>query len=170
MTRPPFLLFPTLISPQLLLRQIMPSDLGDIVEISFYNATPAATAAEAWQMQQQIDKDYQQGNSIHWGIALPGSDTIIGTCGFYRGFDGNSGELGCVLKPAFQGYGLMSKALQLAIDFGFSHLRLARITAVTAPINERAVSLLTRLGFAQSCTVRDNLEFVILTTLEASAS
>jgi ribosomal-protein-alanine N-acetyltransferase len=149
MKRPPFETFPDISGDKVSLRQIQPSDMPAIVDISFYDAVKASTTEEAMEMQEKIDNDYLEGNSIHWGIFDNASGTIVGTCGFYRGFLNGAGELGCVLLPQFQGQGFMTAAMQLAIDFGIGHMKLRRIWAATAAENQKARKLFERLNFTE---------------------
>lgn len=165
MNLPPFEHFPVLSSASVVLRQIHPSDCSDIVSISFYNGKPATSEEEAIAMLQRIEADYHNGNTVHWGIADPVSDTLLGTCGYYRGFDNDTGELGCVLLPAYRGKGTMTQALQLAIGFGNDVLGLARITAITTEENVKAIALLRRLNFVEVCKRDNGLEFEFLRSL-----
>jgi len=149
MNLPPYAIFPNISGDKVSLRQIQPSDIPAIIEISFYDAVKASTAEEAMEMQEKINQDYEQRKSIHWGIFDNASGKIVGTCGFYRGFFSGAGELGCVLLPRFQGKGFMTAALQLAIDFGIEQMRLRRIWAATAIENQKARMLFQRLGFRE---------------------
>ncbi len=149
MKLPPYQNFPELISDTLILRQIVKDDIESIVEISFYGALPALTVEDAAEMQKRINLDYQNGSSIHWGIADKKSNEIIGTVGYYRGFKNGSGELGCVLKPEFQGKGLMTEAMKLAIEFGINEMKLRKIGAITSKENKPAIQLLERLNFVK---------------------
>ena len=149
MNLPPYAIFPNISGDKVLLRQIQPSDIPAIIDISFYDAVAASTEEEAMEMQEKINHDYEQGNSIHWGIIDNASGKIAGTCGYYRGFSGGAGELGCVLLPQFRGQGFMTAALRLAIDFGINHMRLSRIWAATAIENMKARKLFERLNFKE---------------------
>lgn len=149
MKLPPYSPYPGVLGEKISLRQISPSDIEDIIEISYYDSLQASNLKEAIEMNSKIIKDYEQGNSIHWGIAENTSNTILGTCGYYRGFAQERGELGCVLLPQYRGQGFMTAALQLAIDFGIGHIGLKRIWAVTSTENYKAGKLLDRLGFIQ---------------------
>lgn len=82
----PFSKFPIIIGEKITLREIIPKDLKDLVEISYYDAIQATTVEEAAEMQAKINQDYLNGNSIHWGIADSVTAKIVGTCGYYRGF------------------------------------------------------------------------------------
>ena len=149
MNLPPYQNFPELSSDTLILRKIVEGDIESLVEISFYNALPALTVEDAAEMQERINLDYQNGSSIHWGIADKKSNKIMGTVGYYRGFENGTGELGCVLNPEFQGKGLMTEAMKLAIEFGINEMKLRKIGAITSKENKPAIQLLERLNFVK---------------------
>jgi ribosomal-protein-alanine N-acetyltransferase len=134
----------------------MTSDIEDLIEISFYDAIQATTLLQATEMQDKINKDYMKGNSIHWGIADNLTNKIIGTCGYYRGLDQETGELGCVLLPQYRGQGFMTSAMLLAIDFGINSIGLKRVWAVTTKQNEKAIKLLEQLNFTKIADLDDN--------------
>lgn len=149
MRLPPYDIFPDIPGDRIMLRQIQFSDVDDLIEISFYDSIKASSFQQSVEMQEKINTDYIQGNTIHWGIADIVTGKIIGTCGYYRGFDMGSGELGCVLLPQYQGQRFMREALQLAIEYGLNSIGLRRIWAVTTIENDRAIRLLARLGFME---------------------
>ena len=149
MILPPYPSFPGLSGERISLREIHREDMEALLEISYYDAVRAATVQQAVRMQDRIHRDYLTGNSIHWGILDNGTGKIVGTCGYYRGFDKGEGELGCVLLQAYRGQGYMTAALLLAIDFGWQVIGLKRIRAVTSRQNQKAIQLLLRLNFAQ---------------------
>jgi ribosomal-protein-alanine N-acetyltransferase len=156
MKLPPYNTFPTISDDSVLLRQILPQDIADIVPISFYDAIQATTIEVARGMQEKIEQDYRDGNSIHWGIADKMTNKLVGTCGYYRGLDKGEGELGCVLLPQFRGQGFMSIAMKLAIDFGLHNIGLKRIWAITTLQNDKAINLLERLNFVTVGAVQDD--------------
>jgi [ribosomal protein S5]-alanine N-acetyltransferase len=166
MKLPPYDVFPTISDDKITLRQILSSDLEDLIEISFYDGIQAKTIKQAAEMQDKINKDYQDGNSIHWGIIENATNKIGGTCGYYRGFDKGAGELGCVLLPRFRGLGLMTHAMQLAIDFGLMDIGLKRVWAVTTKQNHKAIKLLERLSFIHIADLEvDEIEYELRTAI-----
>lgn len=146
---PPYQTFPTLTSKEIILRQLTDTDAADILDISYYNGIQAIDPTEAIKMLNKINQDYLDGSSIHWGIVDPQSEKVVGTCGYYRGFANHIGELGYILKPAFQGRGFMSKALQQAIEFGIHTIGLQKVIAVTEKDNIKSQHVLSRLGFSE---------------------
>ncbi|SFN05330.1 ribosomal-protein-alanine N-acetyltransferase [Chryseobacterium oleae] len=141
--------FPNVKGSRVSLRQIMDADIPDLIEISFYDAVQAETVEQAAEMQARIDRDYLDGNSIHWGIVDNETLQIVGTCGYYRGLDQGEGELGCVLLPQYYGQGYMTDGMSLAIDFGLNTIGLKRIWAATSRENGPAMKLLERLHFVK---------------------
>ena len=156
MNLPPFNIFPLISDSRIRLRQIISSDMNDLLEISYYDAKQAKNLEQSIEMQARIDKDYDEGNSIHWGIEDISTNKIVGTCGYYRGLDKGKGELGCVLLPQFRGQGFMINAMQLAIDFGLKNMELKRIWAVTTKQNNHAIKLLERLNFIKLTDLPDD--------------
>lgn len=142
-------LTPTLRSARLLLRAPTEADAPDLLEISYYDGVRAQDGAEVLDMLQKIEADVSRDESLHWLICLRGSGEVVGTCGFYRGYPGNTGELGYVLKAAHRGQGYMSEALRAVIAYGFGTMRLERIVAYTAANNHASVGVLKRLSFAE---------------------
>ncbi len=160
MKLPPYSIFPNISNDKILLRQIHKSDISDLLEISFYNGVQARSIQEATEMQSKIDRDYMEGNSMHWGIVNKLTNTIVGTCGYYRGFEKGAGELGCVLLSHFRGQGLMVPAMSLAIDFGLKIIGLNKIWAVTKKQNVAAIKLLERLNFKKFADLdEDEIEY-----------
>lgn len=156
MNLPPFDIFPLIYNKKIRLRQIIASDMKDLLEISYYDAKQAKNVAQAIEMQAKIDMDYDEGNSIHWGIEDISTNKIVGTCGYYRGLDKGEGELGCVLLPQFRGQGFMTDAMRLAIDFGLKDMDLKRIWAITSKQNNQAIKLLERLNFIKLIDLPDD--------------
>ncbi len=144
---PPYPVFPVLYAQRVVLREVKSADIPDIVEISTYDGQRASKPEDARKMLEKIERDYQNSDSVNWGIADPATNEIMGTCGYYRGFKNGTGELGCILRPAFRGKGFMSEAMQVAAGFGIREMGLQRVIAITGKDNGKAISLLERSRF-----------------------
>lgn len=145
----PFTTHPRLENERVYLRSIESKDIPALVPISYYDAKPAKDADEAAWMQDLVDQDILRGETLHWGIFRKEDHSLLGTCGYYRGFENESGELGCVLLTEFRGKGYMSDALHLATQFGQNTLMLQRIWAATDQTNHKAIRLLEKNHFVQ---------------------
>ncbi|WP_426060039.1 GNAT family N-acetyltransferase [Hymenobacter sp. B1770] len=155
MKRPPFEIYPMLSDNTILLRPIAPHEVSQLIDISFYDAQQATTMDQAAAMLARINEDYRAGNTLHWGIEDRLTHQLVGTCGYYRGFETGRGELGCVLLEQFRGYGYMAKALKLAVDFGRNEMELLAIVAITTRQNRPAVRLLEGLAFREVAELPD---------------
>ena len=156
MKLPPYIIFPVLEGEKVTLREVCDSDIQDLMEISCYDSIPAKNLEEAKEMQERIDKDYEEGNTVHWMIIDNASGKIVGTCGYYRGFENESGELGFILLAGYRGQGFMTAAIQLAIDFGKKDMELKRIRAATNRKNEKCIAVLERLNFIKIAILPDD--------------
>ncbi|WP_336959001.1 GNAT family N-acetyltransferase [Chryseobacterium contaminans] len=141
--------FPNVKGSRVSLRQILDTDLDDLVEISFYDAIQAKIIQQAAEIQAKINQAYRDGNCIHWGIVDHETHKIVGTCGYYCGLDRGEGELGCVLLSKYYGQGYMTEGMLLAMDFGLNQMKLERIWAATSQQNAPAIKLLKRLNFVK---------------------
>jgi [ribosomal protein S5]-alanine N-acetyltransferase len=150
---------PELADDRVRLRAVAPTDAPHIVEISFYDGLPAASEVDALSMLAWIDADRTRGESLHWGICLPGSDEVVGTIGFYRGFKDGVGEVGYVLRRAYRGRGIMTSALELVTGYGLDQLGLRAVVAHTDPTNLPSIALLRRVGFREVPSGGKNLTF-----------
>lgn len=165
MNLPPYTTFPICTGMNVIIRQVVDSDIENIIDISFYDGFKASSKEQASQMLARINQDYLAGNSIHWAIIDKQIDKIVGTCGYYRGFEGEAGELGCILIPQYEGKGLMTEALKLAIDFGTDIMGLKRIFAITNNYNSKAKQLLHRLNFKKRAeSDNDEIEYEYINT------
>ncbi|RAK68192.1 GNAT family N-acetyltransferase [Hymenobacter edaphi] len=154
-----FLALPELRTPSLHLRALTAADLAAVWPITFYGGQPAASPAEARRMLARIEQDYRDGKLLHWCLTLAATGALVGTAGFYRGFEGGTGEIGYVLLPAYRGRGLMTEAAQALCALGFAALGLRQIEAYTAAANAASQAVLLRAGFRPAGTEDQWLRF-----------
>lgn len=147
MNLPPYTLFPELSSGKVLLREIRPDDIPNLLEILTYDGKSAETLGEGTGIVNRIHQNYLDGDSVNWVIENLETHEPIGFVGYYRGFENGIGEVGFILKAAFRGLGFMSPALALAIEFGLKQMQLKQVTAFTKPDNHKAIAVLNRNNF-----------------------
>jgi ribosomal-protein-alanine N-acetyltransferase len=167
--RPPFNTFPNLKSHRLNLREVLESDLEHLIEISFYDGIPAKDIKDAQTMNERIRQDYMSSDSVHWLISSVESGEILGTCGFYRGFQKDIGEIGYVLKKAHRGKGYMSEAISLALAFGWIVLGLKAIRGVTSKNNLSSMNILKKAGFKELEIIDDEILLQIMNPTSLSS-
>lgn len=133
---------PTLIVDNLVLKAVNESDMVELEEICSYRPEKDRTAQELLDL---VEGTFEDKSSINWGIYLEGK--LIGTVGFYRGFNGGKGEVGYVTIEAFRGNGYAYTAVQKVIKYGLEEMNLINIDAQTLENNHASKALLLKLGF-----------------------
>ncbi len=112
------------------------------------------------EVLKATEEDYNHHSGITWGLILNGE--LIGTCGYYRGFDNQIGEIGYVLKKEYRNQGYMSECIPEILRFGFESLNLSIIKAITDENNEPSVKLLSAFGFDSTDEIEDGFRKYIL--------
>ena len=145
---PPYNSFPVLETDNLLLRQVNLDDVDDnMVEISYFDGVKATDIKGSIEMIEKMHGLYAQGGILHWGIYEKATGALVGSCGYYRGFENGAGELGGILRKPYRNKGLMVPAMNAVIEFAFETIGLQEIFAVTSKENIPAQKLLGKLGF-----------------------
>jgi ribosomal-protein-alanine N-acetyltransferase len=157
--KPRFVKTPILTSDRLILKEINRHDVGSIADISVYNGVFATNITEAIHILEQINADVENGESLHWGIFLKDSSELVGTCGYYRGFAQNIGEIGYIARPLYRGRGIMTEAVKLIVAFGFDTLKLDTVVAYTSPENLASIAVLQKAGFQKGKSEHADLKF-----------
>ena len=145
--------------PSLTLREVLEADAGDVREFTVYDGVPALTDEDAAATLRRIHADYHRGEAVHWGICAAGTGRVVGTCGYYRGFDDQTGEIGYVLGAAWRGRGYMTEAVHLVVNFGFDAMGLENVVAYTDATNLPSIAVLRRCGFEEGAGEGDRLVF-----------
>lgn len=70
----------------------------------------------------------------------------IGFCGLLRRTELPDVDLGFAFLPQFRGRGYALEAAAATLAYAWNELRLPRVVAITAPDNQRSLSLLGKLG------------------------
>lgn len=112
-----------------------------------------STIDDAKDLYNRSHRGFQEQSAITWAMECDGQ--LVGTIGFYRGFENETGEVGYIMKQAFQRRGFMSEALEAVTRFGFEAMQLQRITAYTDINNRASVSLLVKHHFTNTGTTKD---------------
>lgn len=81
---------------------------------------------------------------------MKNTDELVGTCGYYRGYVKNSGEISYLLKISHRGLGIMKEAVKLIVNFGFDFLKLNSAVAYTNSNNPASIAVLENAGFKKA--------------------
>lgn len=145
--------FPSLTTQRLQLRALRVDDLTALLPIVFYKEDEAQDGQRVLQVLEKVQLDFEKQLAITWGIVY--EDQLVGTCGYYRGFENDIGEVGYVMNARYRRKGIMKEALKCILQFGFEKMKLKEIRAYTAHDNMPSIALLRQLGF---CNNIDSIE------------
>lgn len=137
--------FPILTTDRLTLRSIELEDAEAYHEIAAFPRDTSFTVEDTQSKIKSLLEGYERGEMIVWALEYNGH--FAGTCGYYRGFKNQTGEIGYVIKEAYKRKGLMTEAVKAVMEFGFTALILKMITAYTKDNNKNSIGLLKQFGF-----------------------
>ena len=159
-----FLPFKNLESDRLVLRQIIPDDVKEIfalrsnAEIMKYVPRPLCTNLDdAMTLIKMMKTKLETNEGLNWGITLKGNNTLIGFIGHYRiQWEHFRSEIGYMVLPEFQGKGIVSEAIQLIIEYGFSVMNMHSLEAVIDPDNAASARVLEKNNFIKEAHFKEN--------------
>jgi len=149
-----FILFPTLTTERLTLRQL---SLKDEHEIFILRSDSEINKYLDRQMSNTIDdarnfiNKVNENNLLYWAITYSNKDNLIGTvCLFSFSEENNKCEIGYELLADFQRQGIMKEAIEKVIDYAFNIIKAKIIEAVSHMDNKSSLNLLEKLSFKKS--------------------
>lgn len=162
-----FTSFPTLLTPRLLLREIVPGDAEALFRIRSdervmrHISRPRATRLEEVEnLIEFMRSAYAQNESVVWGLSLHGRPELIGNIVLWNMDKANHRtETGYLLHPDYWRRGLMDEALTAVLEYAFGVLDFHTIEAHTQAENEASGKLLEKHGFVQEAWFRENVFF-----------
>ncbi len=97
---------------------------------------------------------FAEGNGFQAGIWYRGE--LAGALGLlYVNLHSRKTEIGYWLGGAYQGKGIMTRAVRVLVDYAFDELGLNRVEIRCARGNDRSRAVAERLGFKQDGALRD---------------
>ena len=156
---------PTLETDRLILRGMRVSDAADMYA---YARRPSVTEYLTWDPHTSesmtreyltyVGQRYRTGDFYDWSVICRADGHMIGTCGFTSfNCPADSGEIGYVLNPDYQGQGLATEAVRRVLDFGFTELGLHRIEAHFMEGNDTSLRLMERVGMTLEGYARESM-------------
>lgn len=145
---------PVIETERLRLRKLRVKDARDMFE---YSSEPSVTEYLTWDPHsalrytvrylKRINEAYNDNMFYDWAIELKSKKKMIGTCGYTSfNFDNESVEVGYVLNPRYEGYGLMTEALRAVINFSLETLHFKRVEGRFMVGNRKSRSVMERCG------------------------
>ncbi|MEO7909583.1 MAG: GNAT family protein [Roseiflexaceae bacterium] len=159
-----FAVFPVLETERFLLRAVTLDDVADMFRVMsdpqvtrYFGMLPMATPAQAQERVQAIQAAFQEQNGVRWAIADRASGQLVGTCGFWRLIKPHDrAEIGYELAQDWWGQGVMTEALDVMLQFGFTRMGLHSVEAQIHPANTGSRRVLEKLGFIREGYFREN--------------
>jgi [ribosomal protein S5]-alanine N-acetyltransferase len=157
--------FPEIETERLLLCQISKSQAVPLLRLRSENAVMryierprANTLEEVYSFIDAVEEIHAKEEGFTWTICMKEDKAFVGNIGFFRlKKDIFRGELGYAMLPEFWGQGIMSEAIQAALDFGFNKIGFNSIEADINPANEASAKILLRNGFQKEGYLRENV-------------
>ena len=160
-----YLYLPAIETERLVLRRLALRDAQAIYE---YGRDPRVAKYVLWDAYRSVGeakgyirymlRKYRAGEPSSWGIELKETGQVIGTIGFmWIQRENASAEVGYSLSRAYWNRGIMTEALQAAIDFGFRSLNLNRIEAQHETENPASGAVMRKCGMKYEGTLRQRL-------------
>jgi ribosomal-protein-alanine N-acetyltransferase len=159
-----FATFPVLETERLTLRALTPEDadtvfriMGDPQVMRYFGSPPMKTRDDAVRRIAGIAADFAERAGIRWGIEERASGLLVGSGGFWRiDTTHQRAEIGYELAPEHWGKGVMTEAIGVMLDFGFTVLRLHSVEAQIHPANTGSQRVLEKLGFVREGYFRES--------------
>lgn len=160
-----FRTIPTLETPRLSLRKILPEDEEDMYE---YSKDPETSKFLLWEPHNSRDftrahlkylqVQYQKASFFDWALVLKETGKMIGTCGFTEIYEREKrAEIGYVIAPIFHRQGYAPEALRRVMEYGFDSLGLLSLSGRLMEDNKASEKVLTRLGFQPDESKRESI-------------
>ena len=157
--------FPTLHTPRLLLRQILPSDAAALfanysnaTAMSLFGSDPLTELAQAHKLIETFEAARNWPNpGIRFAITLKSQpELMLGSCGIFKQNRAwHSAILGYDVALSMRGLGIGKEAVSAVLDWAFVALKLNRVEAQVHPENIASMRLLTQLGFLREALQRE---------------
>jgi ribosomal-protein-serine acetyltransferase len=150
----------------LLLRPLVARDAGELYmlvdahprELARWLPWVTATRAVADSSYYIMSLTGFWKSGLAYGVFENGQ--LVGTVGFQHGDERNQTvEIGYWLGTPFQGKGLATRALRLALKAGFEHTAVHRVAARVQLDNRPSIALLEKLGFQFEGVERQGIKF-----------
>jgi ribosomal-protein-alanine N-acetyltransferase len=115
-----------------------------------HTSWPEVSPAMVARLIDRLIGEYADRVSLRWALARTDDDELVGSCGYTRIDARNAvAELAYDLAPAYWGRGLMSAAVEAAVEWAFADGGLRRVEALVMVTNSRSITLLERRGFVR---------------------
>lgn len=156
--------FPKLVSDRLLLDQIKPSDIPEIVAyagnikiVENTRTMPHPYLEEdaiAWM--NMANEGFKAKNNYIFAIRFKDSQAFMGGIGLTLDVANNRAELGYWLAEEFWNKGFTTEAVHTILKFGFEQLKLNKVVAVYLTTNKASGRVIIKNGMVKEAIFKDH--------------
>jgi ribosomal-protein-alanine N-acetyltransferase len=159
--------FPILETERLLLRKLCNDDAADVFimrsdpDVMKHIPRPlAVTLHDAAAVIQMVNEFIEKGEKINWGISAKSTGKVMGMIGYVNMKPEHfRAEIGYSLSKAWHRQGIMGEALACVLKYGFEHMNLHSVEAITDADNIASGRLLLATGFVQEAFFKEDFYF-----------
>lgn len=156
--------FPRLVTERLILDQIKPTDLPDIVSYAGNIKIVENTRTmphpyyeeDAISWMNMANQGFKNKNNYIFAIRFKDTLAFMGGIGLTIDIHNNRAELGYWLGEDFWNQGFTTEAVQATLQFGFEVLHLNKIVAVYITTNEPSGKVMLKNGMVKEGEFKDH--------------
>ncbi len=156
--------FPRIVTRRLILNQIKPADIPDIVSyagnikiVENTRSMPHPYYEEdaiAWM--NMANEGFKNRDNFMFAMRLKDTHSFIGGIGLTLDVENNRAELGYWLAEKFWNLGYTTEAVQAILKFGFEQLQLNKVIAVYLTANEASGKVMTKNGMIKEAEFKNH--------------
>ena len=163
MKKSPYDQFPNIITDEITLRKIIPSDLDSLFEIysneKLFLHSPVMLKKNKDTVANMIghfERDYNKKKEIFLGISMNSDpENIVGVAEIFDyNREVNMITIGYRINDRFLGRGIATKTVKAMVEYLFNDIGINRIQAFVMPENTKSLNVLRRNNFVEEGTVR----------------
>lgn len=126
-----------------------------------FDAANPATLHQTRDRLEHQGRAWLEGTRLPLDIAVPADRDwrLVGTVGLGCDLTARAGEIGYWIDAAYEGRGLVTRAVAAVLDQAFSHMGLDRVELRTGLDNARSRGVARRLGFTEEGVLREAVIF-----------
>ncbi len=157
-----------IVDDELALRRVLSDDIADLFEIYSNPEVSRFELSRPWTLDQVAEfvdaqTDFRPGDAgaaLNLVVVLRSEAKVIGNCQLtITSLESQQGVLGFSFNPRYTGRGLATRAVNAALAFGFTQLKLHRIMAAVDVRNDRSWRLMERLGMRREAHIMHGNRF-----------
>ena len=163
MSKSPYEQFPHIVTDEITLRKIVPTDIDSLFEIysneNLFKYSPVMLKKNKDTVANMIghfERDFHKRKEIFLGISLNSEpDGIVGVAEMFDySQDINMITIGYRLNDRFWGRGIATKSVKAMVEYLFDEVGINRIQAFVMPENIKSLNVLQKNSFIEEGTIR----------------